>query len=87
MDPNLLNFLPLVLMLGVLYFFMIRPQKKREKEINDMRSNLKVGDKVITIGGIVGEIVIIKDDYVTIETTGMKTRVEITKWGIGSVVN
>ncbi len=74
-------------MFAFFYFFMIRPQKKKEKEIAEMRANLKVGDKVITIGGVVGTIVLIKEDYVTIETTGMKTRLEFTKWGISSVNN
>lgn len=69
------------------YFFIIRPQKKREKEIQDMRSNLKTGDKIITIGGIIGEIVVLKEDLVTIETSTNKTRIDLTKWAIGSVLD
>lgn len=77
----------MIAMLAFFYFFLIRPQKKKEKEINAMRSNLKVGDKIITIGGIVGTIVLLKEDYVTIETSGMDTRLELTRWGISSVVD
>lgn len=76
----------MVAMLAFFYFFMIRPQKKKEKEVEAMRKALKVGDDIITIGGIVGKIVIVKDDYITIETSGMKTRMEITKWGVSSVI-
>lgn len=82
---QLYSFIPLILMATVFYFFLIRPQKKKEKEIKDMRSSLKVGDEVVTIGGIIGKIVILKEDMVTIETTGMKTRIELYKWGIGSI--
>lgn len=77
----------MVAMLAFFYFFLIRPQKKKEKEINQMRASLKVGDKIITIGGIVGTIVLLKEDYVTIETSGMKTRLELTRWGISSVID
>lgn len=81
------SLLMMVAMFAFLYFFMMRPQKKREKAVAEMRANIKVGDKVITIGGIVGIVVIAKEDYLTIETTGMKTRVELTRWGISSVNN
>ena len=76
--------LMLVVMLGLMYFLTIRPQKKQQKEMEEMRNSLQVGDNVITIGGIVGKIVILKEDYVTIETSGEKTRFEITKWAIGA---
>ncbi|NLN14008.1 MAG: preprotein translocase subunit YajC [Tissierellia bacterium] len=73
-------------MLAIFYFFAIRPQKKREKEIQEMRDSLQVGDEVITIGGILGRIVTVKEDQVIIEVGNTKTRLEMTKWGIGSVV-
>ncbi|MDR7869840.1 MAG: preprotein translocase subunit YajC [Tissierellaceae bacterium] len=72
-------------MLAIFYFFAIRPQKKKEKEINEMRSNLNVGDEVITIGGILGKIVTVKEDQVILEVGATKTRLELTKWAIGSV--
>ncbi|HZK33258.1 MAG TPA: preprotein translocase subunit YajC [Tissierellaceae bacterium] len=72
--------------LAVFYFFAIRPQRKKEKEIKEMRDNLRVGDDIITIGGIYGKVLKLKDDMVTIEIGSAKTRLEMTKWAIGSVV-
>ena len=69
------------------YLFAIRPQKKREKEIREMRDSLRVGDQIITIGGIYGKIVKVKDDMVTIEVGSNKTKLELTKWAIGTVIN
>ncbi len=69
------------------YLFAIRPQKKREKEIREMRESLSIGDEIITIGGILGRIVKIKDDMVTIEVGSNKTKIDMTKWAIGSVIN
>ncbi|MCD1147042.1 preprotein translocase subunit YajC [Peptoniphilus sp. KCTC 25270] len=76
------TFIPLILMLAIFYFGLIRPQKKKEKEVKNMRDNLLVGDEIVTIGGVVGKIVQVKKDRVIIETTGMKTRLEFEKWGI-----
>lgn len=79
---------PLIMMaivVGFFYFFAIRPQKKREREIAAMRAALKVGDRVTTIGGIRGRIVKIGEEYLTLETSNEKTRLEMTKWAIGSV--
>lgn len=63
-------FLPLILVFVVFYFFMIRPQMKKQKEMNNYRNSLKRGDKVITTGGIYGRIYEVKDTYVTIEVGG-----------------
>ena len=83
MDQNaMLNFIPLILMFVVFYFLIIRPQKKKANEINEMRENLKVGDKIITIGGIIGKIVLVKEDYLVIETSSDNTKIEIMKWGV-----
>jgi preprotein translocase subunit YajC len=73
--------------LVIFYIFAIRPQKKKEKEIAAMRDNLKVGDEVITIGGICGKILRVKEDIVILEVGNTKTRLDVTKWAIGSVVN
>lgn len=73
-----------VLLIFVFYFLLIRPQKKREKQINEMRNNLKVGDKVVTIGGINGKIIKIKDEKVTIEVGADKVRIEMMRWSISS---
>ncbi|MGV8145657.1 MAG: preprotein translocase subunit YajC [Alkaliphilus sp.] len=72
--------------LGVFYFFLIRPQQKKEKKIKEMRSALKVGENVTTIGGIYGKIVNLKEDYVTIEVGSEKVKVVVTRWAIGSIV-
>src|SRR5690606_33677842 len=72
--------------LAVFYFLIIRPQKKKEAQVNEMRNNLRVGDEVITIGGIHGKIVKVKEDYVTLEVGSAKTKLEMTRWAIGSVV-
>lgn|SRR5699024_6809791 len=73
--------------LAIFYFFAIRPQKKREKEVREMRESLKQGDKVITIGGIHGEVVKLKEDTVIIEVEPNKTRLEMTRWAVGAVTN
>jgi preprotein translocase subunit YajC len=66
----LLTFLPLILVFVVFYFFMIRPQMKKQKEMTNYRSSLKRGDKVITTGGIYGKVYEVKDNYVTLEVGG-----------------
>lgn len=77
---------PLVILIIVFYFMLIRPQKKRDAEVKAMRESLKTGDEVLTIGGIKGKIVQVKEDYVIIETSGEKSKMEIMKWGINTVV-
>lgn len=72
--------------LGVFYFFLIRPQQKKEKKIKEMRSALKVGETIITIGGICGKIASLKEDFVTIEVGSEKTKIVVTRWAIGSTV-
>lgn len=76
--------LSIALMFGLLYFLMIRPQKKREKEVANMRSSIEVGDEVTTIGGIAGRVVSIKDDFVTIETGAEKNKIKFMRWAIQS---
>ncbi|MEW8973338.1 MAG: preprotein translocase subunit YajC [Tissierellaceae bacterium] len=70
---------------AIFYLFAIRPQKKREKEIQEMRNSLVVGDEVVTIGGIYGKILVLKEDIVTLEVGTTKTRLDVTKWAIGTV--
>ncbi|NLY77294.1 MAG: preprotein translocase subunit YajC [Tissierellia bacterium] len=77
----------MLIFIGFFYFIVIRPQKKREKQIKEMRDNLKTGDEVITIGGIYGKIVKIKDEVVTIEVGADKNKMDVTRWAIGSVTN
>lgn len=73
--------------LVIFYFLAIRPQQKKEKEIKQMRESLSNGDEIITIGGIYGKIVKVKEDILTIEVGSDKTKLDITKWAIGSVIN
>ena len=74
----------LVVTLAIFYFLLIRPENKRKKEAEQMRSAVKVGDKIITIGGIVGTVVSVKDDKIVIETSADQVRVEFAKWAISS---
>lgn len=76
----------LVLMFVVFYFILIRPQKKKDKELKEQMSKLSVGDKVITIGGLVGFVANIKDDQVTISTSAANTLVTFTKSAIQTVI-
>ena len=75
----------IVLMFVAMYFFMIRPQKKQEKETNEMRNNLKVGDEITTIGGIIGKIVSIKEETVMIETGHDRMKIRILKTAVRNV--
>lgn len=79
----------LIMPIGIIvifYFFAIRPQRKREKEINEMRSALRDGDEVVTIGGIYGKILRAKEDIIILEVGSTKTRLEVARWSIGSVI-
>lgn len=84
MTQNIQAFILPVAFLAIFYFFIIRPQRKRDKDISEMRSKLAVGDNIVTIGGIIGKIIKIKEDEVTIEVGADKTRFEIKKWAIGT---
>jgi preprotein translocase subunit YajC len=73
----LITFLPLLLVFVVFYFFMIRPQMKKQKEMTNYRNSLKKGDKVITTGGIYGRIYEVKDNFVMLEVGGdLKLKVD-----------
>lgn len=73
-----------IALLVIFYFLLIRPQQKKDKKVKEMRSNLQVGDEIATIGGIVGKILKVKDDQITIEVGSDKTKFEIKKWAVGS---
>lgn len=75
--------LPFILMFGVFYFLLILPEKKRKKKYDAMIDELKVNDKIITRGGIIGRIVKLKDDSVIIETTQDRIKIEFSKQEIG----
>ena len=84
---NVATVLPLVLLLLIMYFLLIRPQKKREKQINAMRSAIQVGDEIITIGGICGKVVKTKEETLVIQVGADKTKFEVMRWAISKVVN
>lgn len=88
MDAQQLSTLILPLgFLAFLYFLVIRPQKKKEKKVSEMRKNLKVGDNIVTIGGIYGKVVKIKEDSLTIEIGADKTKLVVAKWAIGNLAS
>ena len=74
----------LVAMIAVFYFLIIRPENKRKKQAEQMRSSLKKGERITTIGGMVGRIVQINDATVVFETSEDRVRIEVTKWAIQS---
>lgn len=78
--------LMLVLTVVVFYFFAIRPQKKQEKETAAMRNSIAVGDEIITIGGIIGTVIIVKDDKMMIETGNDRTKLTILKSAVRTVL-
>ncbi len=83
----LIQILPLVLIVAVFYFLIIRPQRKKDKEVKNMLANLKVGDRITTIGGIYGTISGIKDDVITIDVGAEKTKMIIARWAVRSLEN
>ena len=74
----------LVAMVAVFYFMLIRPENKRKKEAEQMRSSVKKGDKITTIGGIVGTVVDVKENNIVIETSADQVRLEVAKWALSS---
>ena len=74
----------IVAMIAVFYFLMIRPETKRKKEAEQMRSAVKNGDQITTIGGIIGTVVDVKGDKVVVETSADQVRIELAKWAISS---
>ena len=76
--------LMLVIMIGVFYFMLIRPENKRKKEAEQIRSSVKKGDKITTIGGIVGTVVDVKENNIVIETSADQVRIELAKWALST---
>jgi len=74
----------LVVMIAVFYFLLIRPENKRKKEAENMRSAVKTGDMVTTIGGITGKVVNVKDDKFVLETGADQVRIEFAKWALST---
>ena len=70
------------LLFGALYLFMIRPQKKKQKEEKKMRENLQVGDEIVTIGGIYGRVISLKEDTIVIESQSDHSKLTIARWAM-----
>lgn len=75
-------FLPVLGIFALMYFMTIRPQKKRQKEEQEMRNAVEVGDEITTIGGICGKVVIVKEQHLIIETGADRNRMQITRWAV-----
>lgn len=86
---SLTSILPLVAMIAVfglaMYFLVYRPQKKQEREANELRNNLAIGDEVTTIGGIIGRVVSIKDETFVLETTKERTKIRFLRSALKSI--
>ena len=74
----------LLAMVAIFYFMLIRPENKRKKEAEQMRSAVKVGDKVTTIGGIIGKVVHVSDEKFVLETGADQVRIELAKWALST---
>ena len=79
---SIVSFLPIILIFVVFYFMLIRPQKKREKAVQEMRSRIEVGDEIVTVGGIIGRVVNLKDDTLVLETGTDRSKLRIARWAI-----
>lgn len=82
---SILSMVPMLLiMVGVFYFMIIRPENKRKKEAEQLRSGVKNGDKITTIGGITGKVVDVKEDRFVLETGADQVRIEFAKWALST---
>lgn len=84
---SFINLLPLLVLIIAMYFLMIRPQKKKDKQIQEMRNGLQVGDEIVTIGGICGKVVKTKDETIVIQVGADKVKFEMMRWSVSSVTN
>ena len=80
-------FVPMILIFVVFYFMLIRPQRKKDKQVKNMLAALKVGDRICTIGGLYGTIAALKDDTVTLTMGSLQNTIVIARWAIRSVEN
>lgn len=86
MDRNLIfTVVYMVALLAIFYFLFIRPQRKKEKQLNDLRSSLQVGQTVTTIGGMIATVAKVEDDFVVLEVGPNRTKMPFKKWAISSV--
>jgi len=83
LDPTMI--IMLVAMVGIFYFFMIRPENKKKKKLAEMRASLAVGDTITTIGGIFGKVVFADEEKIVFETSEDRVRIQIAKWAVSTV--
>ena len=76
------SFAPIVILIVLFYFLLIRPQRKRDKAEREMRNSIQVGDEISTIGGFIGRVVSIKDDVLVIESSSDRTKLKLYRWAI-----
>ena len=81
---DVMSIVMLVAMFAIFYFMLIRPENKRKKEAEQMRSSVKKGDKIVTIGGITGVVVDVKENKIVLETGADQVRIEFEKWAIST---
>lgn len=86
MSGSMFSILILVLLFAVMYFLMIRPQKKREKETNAMRAGVQVGDEIVTIGGICCKVVKTKEETIVVQAGPDKIKIELMRWAVSKIV-
>ena len=82
MTETLMSLAPLLILIVLMYFLMIRPQKKKDKQISDMRSSLQVGDEIVTIGGIYGRVISLKEDSMVIESLSDHSKLTVARWAL-----
>lgn len=78
--------LPYAIVIAAFYFFLIRPQKKKEKATQEMRNSVKEGTEIVTIGGFFGKVVNAKEDVLTIEVGADKVRLKIARWAVAKII-
>lgn len=81
----IVSMVPFLLVIVVMYFMLIRPQKKKDKEMQDMRSSVEIGDTITTIGGVVGIVISMKEDTVVVETGTGSSKIRFKRWAISEV--
>lgn len=81
----IVSMVPFLLVIVVMYFMLIRPQKKKDKEMQDMRSSVEIGDTITTIGGVVGIVISMKEDTIVVETGTGSSKIRFKRWAISEV--
>jgi preprotein translocase subunit YajC len=82
MEATIIQLLPLVFLFVIMYFLMIRPQKKKDKQVQEMRRSLSVGDEIVTIGGIYGRVISLKEDTIVIESKSDHSKLTFARWAL-----